>query len=107
MSEYPPGFILEQAMWSLHQDWQLDFADPYDALEDWFQSDGVHPDPLNAIIRDVDELFAEEPDTAARLAHFPHIGWRLETFDEFLRAIRKRAADGLAGNPEPMRAPEG
>ncbi|MFN2539319.1 MAG: hypothetical protein ABR549_14390 [Mycobacteriales bacterium] len=105
MPDYPPLFVLKQAMWSLHEDWRLDFADAYAALGDWFEADGVHRDPLNAVIRDIDQLFAEEPDAAARLAHFPHLGWRVETFDDFLRAIRKRAADGLAGSPDPMHAP--
>jgi hypothetical protein len=104
--EYPPLFILQQAMESLHQDWRIDFADAYEALEDWFQADGWHAVVLQSLIRDVDLLFEDEPDTGARLAHFPHFSWRLETFDDFLRAIRKRAQDGLAGNPVPMRDPE-
>jgi len=59
--EYEIGFILEQAMaTSLHQDWRIDFDDPYEALEDWFRTDGLHPTVLNALVRDVDQLFAEE-----------------------------------------------
>jgi len=103
----PPLFVLTQAMWSLDQDWRIEFADPYEALEDWFQADGVHPQNLQSLIADVDQLFAEDPDAQARLAHFPHTGLRVEMFDAFLRAIRARAVRGLAGDAEPMRAPDG
>lgn len=105
MSDYPPLDVLEQAMASLDQDWRTDFPDEYAALEDWFQADGWSPRVLTALVRDIDQLFAEEPDAEARLAHFPHTGLSTKTSDDFLRAIRKRAVDGLAGNPEPMRAP--
>ena len=101
-----PLFWLKQAFGQLDQDWQYDYADPYEALEAWFSEGAPGPEILNAIVRDVDQLFADEPDTAARLAHFPHIGWRLETFDDFLRALGHRAETGLSGNPEPLRAPE-
>ena len=104
MPDYPPQFILAQAMSSLDEDWQIEFPDAYAALADWFQVDGRSPEVLRALIADLEQLDADA-DTAARLARFPRIGWRLDTFDEFLRAIRKRAESGLAGEPEPMRAP--
>ena len=106
MTDYEPGFILDQALGcALHQDYLIDFDDAYDALEDWFvQVDGAEV-ILTALIRDLDLLFADEPDAAARLAHFPEIGWRVETFDDFLSALRRRAETGLAGNPEPMLPP--
>jgi hypothetical protein len=103
--DYPPLYILGQAMWTLDQDWDIDFADEFAALEDWFAADGIRPEVLKPLIADVDQLFADEPSAEARLAHFPHTGLRSDTFDEFLRAIRKRAEDGLAGNPQPMRRP--
>jgi hypothetical protein len=106
VTDYRPGFLLDQAMGvALSQDWTYDFDDAYAAMEAWFQRNGGHPDVLNGLVRDVDLLFAETSDVASRLARFPQIGWRLETFDAFLQAIRKRAVDGIAGDPEPMRAP--
>jgi hypothetical protein len=103
--DYAPHFILDQAMASLDQDWRTEFPDEYAALEDWFHADGWSPTVLTALVRDIDLLFAEDADAAARLAQFPHTGLSVNTIDRFLRAIRKRALDGLAGNPEPMRAP--
>jgi hypothetical protein len=103
--DYEPLFILDQAMASLDQDWRIEFPDEYAALEDWFQADGWSQPVLKALIRDIDQLFAEEPDAEARLAHFPYTGLSTRTSDAFLQAIRKRAVDQLAGNAEPMRAP--
>ena len=100
-----PLYYLDQALSNLDQDWRVDFADPWEALEEWFIGAEPNEEVLERIAADVELLLVDEPDPEARLAHFPHTGLPVDMFDDFLRAIRKRALDGLAGNPEPMRAP--
>jgi hypothetical protein len=101
-----PLFWIKQAMGQLDQDWSDFYDNAYGALEGWFIEAAPSERVLGRIVAEVDALFADEPDTAARLAHFPHIGFRLETFDPFLRAIQRRAADALAGTVTPMREPD-
>lgn len=106
MIEYEPGFMLEQAIGvALNQDWTYDFRSPYEALEAWFQEDGQWPQNLQALIRDIDLLFATTPDAETRLAPWVGTGLRVDEIDGFLAAMRKRAVDGMADNAEPMRAP--
>ena len=98
--------MLDQAIGiALNQDWTYDFSNPYEAVEAWFRRDGRWPENLELVIADIDRLFATTPDAEARLAPWVGTGLRVDEIDAFLGAMRKRAVDGLAGDPEPMRQP--
>src|SRR3954462_12984683 len=86
-----PLYYLKQAIGFLDQDWRDEYANAYEALEGWFALAEPNHEVHEMLVRDIDQLFADEPDAASRAAHFPHNHWDLEMFDEFLRAIRKRA----------------
>jgi hypothetical protein len=101
-----PLFYIRQAVGELDQGWHDDYDNAYDAVEGWFRHANPSAKALQRIVDDVNQLFAEQPDTAARLAQFGHLVFRLETFDPFLRAIQRRAADALAGTVTPMREPD-
>ena len=66
-----PLFWLKQAIGQLDQDWTDDYTDAYEALESWFVEAAPNEEVLHRITHDVDQLFADEPDEAARMAHFP------------------------------------
>ncbi|MDX6267937.1 MAG: hypothetical protein QOD70_2677 [Frankiales bacterium] len=101
-----PLFYIRQAVGELDQGWRDDYDNAYDALEGWFRHANPNAKALRRIVAEVDQLFAEQPDTAGRLAQFDHLVFRLETFDAFLRAIQQRAADALVGTATPMREPD-
>ncbi|MCU1599514.1 MAG: hypothetical protein JWO22_223 [Frankiales bacterium] len=106
MTNDPPGFALDQAIrTSLNQDWNVDFPDPYQALDDWFRRAGERPQNLQPLIDDIDLLFEETVNAETRFERWPQTGLRPDQLDDLLHAMRKRAVDGLAGNAEPMRAP--
>ena len=106
MTEDLLGDALDQAIQStLHQDWLCDFTNPYDALESWFTMSSDSRENLEELIVSIDRCFAGTADAQARLALWPDSGLKVEEIDDLLLAMRKRAVDGLAGNPQPMRAP--
>ena len=90
---------------NLGEDWTDDFAGPYAAAEAWI-ADGSEKTYRN-LVREVDALFLVTESTERRRGTFSlHYAWPLpgdERVDVWLRAVRLRAAQALAGiNSEPL-----
>ena len=103
-----PGYLLEQLLGTtFHQDWSYaDYNDPFEAVEDWFRATGEWESNNHALIADIDDLFSATSSPEERFAHFTDVNIRRSDLDPLLKAIRNRAVTGLAGKPEPIRAPE-
>jgi hypothetical protein len=94
----PRYFPLSVPIDLLDQDFLEEFKDEYEATEDWV--DGMREDWLRLVVEQIDDLFATQPDAASRLALFDHDWFELDRADEFdawLKALRQRSVEELAG----------
>jgi hypothetical protein len=93
-----PYFRLDQFIgYQLYQDWMFDFDGVYEAAEEWITS--VTDPELRGLVDDIDLLFRSVPDATERRKMFrTHYAFDdNETFDVWLRAVRERAAEAVAG----------
>jgi hypothetical protein len=90
------------------EDWRLDYETTNEAAEAWIM---MNPDEARAaLLPDIDGLFACTESTLQRKALLTtsHYAFRGDTdaFDVWLRAVRVRAVQALAGiHSEPMEGP--
>lgn len=101
-------YELDQLMsCQLGEDWTHDYDNEYEAAEAWIIL--CNDDDCTALIRDIDLLFALTDNRRSRLQVFSSGELPDEIsdlYDAFLRAIRVRAVQALAGiHSEPMVEP--
>jgi hypothetical protein len=91
----------------LNQDWVLDFDDTYEAAEAWIML--CNDEERTALVGAIDLLFARTETTLQRkslLSTDYAFGRDDDGFDVWLRAVRVRAVQALAGiHSEPMEPP--
>lgn len=93
-------FRLDQLIgYQLFEDWADDFDGVYAAAEAWITQ--VTDLELEGLVNDIDALFRQVPAGRDRLAMFPteyaFDRQDYERYDAWLRAVRQRAAEALAG----------
>lgn len=106
--EIHPLFQLDQLLGGvLHEDWQSDYDDPWQAAEVYVM--GTSRPYLDHLLVGVRYLFKSFPDSVGRydvLANVRDVFVRDE-FDAWLQDLERRLERALAGdNGEPMVAPE-
>ncbi|MCW2601525.1 MAG: hypothetical protein JWM02_3354 [Frankiales bacterium] len=93
----------------LGEDWMHDFDGSYEAAEAWIME--IPDESRAALAREVDALFSCTVDAASRRKLFStHYAFsdRDDSFDVWLRAVRRRATEALAGiHTDPLVDPSG
>lgn len=89
----------QMILWQLGEDWPDEFDGVYEAAEAWVRDE---PDEvLSSFVREIDALIAAVPDPLARLRLFmTDYAFAQDDgqgFDTWLRAVRQRAAEAVAG----------
>lgn len=81
----------------LGQDWGDEFDGPYEAAE--FAMGELSDESLNGLVSDIDILFAtvRDPGQRRRTVHSGYAFGATDDFDAWLRAVRERAAEAVAG----------
>jgi hypothetical protein len=91
------------------EDWLHFYNNEYEAAEDWFQES--HESQHASLVREVDQLFLLTTSTEERLALLDScyaFATKDDRLDVWLRAVRVRTAQALAGLPsEPLVDPTG